>query len=450
MPTNPRQPTQQDVSQQGLANVRALVKWNRENCRPAEVTTSPGTMGSVGVVGAGLMGRAIAAIHVENDVPVVIVDADRQVLAEVEDQITAELATGMPEPEARKLVSRLVRTSERATAIAQCDMVIESIVENLSKKQTLLAELEQHLAANSLLVSNTSTIPITRLASRLDDPSRFCGYHFFHPARRRPLLEIIRGEQTSPRALDVAVDCARAVDKIPIVVKDGPGFLVNRLLMPYMGEGLDLLLEGATIEQVEEAATSFGMAFGPIRLLDEIGLDTALHGGWVLGEAFPDRIVASPLLVAMVKAGRLGRKTSAGFFSYNNSQPHSDSQPHNAPAHETLRIIDQWAGTPRTHSTESITHRLLLPMLIEATRILQQGLVRDARDVDLGLLFGAGFPHCRGGLLYWADELSAARVVQMLKPLQRLGRRGLATPMLLEMANSGGRFYDPPLPKPIS
>jgi 3-hydroxyacyl-CoA dehydrogenase len=187
------------------------------------------------------------------------------------------------------------------------------------------------------------------------------------------------------------------------------------------------------------------MAKGPLRLLDEIGLDTVLQGGWTLAEAFPERIAASPLLVAMVKAGRLGVKAGAGFFSYPS--PAQLSGPEATPAAETTaeaivgKLIAAWAKPSQAHTRHSITARLLLPMVLEATRILEENKVRDPRDVDLAVLFGLGFPASRGGMLWWADTLGARRVLEMLKPLRQLGPRMQPTRVLQDLARSHGHFY---------
>jgi 3-hydroxyacyl-CoA dehydrogenase/enoyl-CoA hydratase/3-hydroxybutyryl-CoA epimerase/3-hydroxyacyl-CoA dehydrogenase/enoyl-CoA hydratase/3-hydroxybutyryl-CoA epimerase/enoyl-CoA isomerase len=234
---------------------------------------------------------------------------------------------------------------------------------------------------------------------------------------------------------------------MPIVVQDGPGFLINRMLLPYLGEALELLLEGVSLGSLEEAAATFGMAKGPLRLADEIGLDTVLHGGWVLAEAFPERITASPLLVAMVKAGRLGYKSGAGFFSYPSpdqlSGPEVQAAGPEAKTAEQIvaEIVHQWARPPQRHTTHSITARLLLPMVLEATRVLQENKVRDPRDVDLAAIFGLGFPASRGGPLWWADTLGPSRILEMLRPLQPLGPRTQPTAMLRDMARSHGHFY---------
>jgi len=422
-----------------LANVHALMEWNRRDSGINRLPANSSQIHSVGIVGAGIMGSAIAATHVRRNRPVVINDADRSVLDTAPEKIAAELADEAPAAEVQRLVTRLVQPTTDPARLGQCDLVIESIVETLPAKQRLFAALQPHLGNGTTLASNTSTIPIQRLAAVLTERSNFCGFHFFHPVRGRPLVEIIRGPQTSDRTIASVVAHGKAIDKLPIVVGDGPGFLVNRLLLPYLCEALDLLLEGAGVEAVEQAATAFGMAKGPLRLLDEIGLDTTLQGGWVLSEAFPDRIAASPLLVAMIKAGRLGQKSGAGFFSYDG-----EPSEHGAvrPDPEVERIIASWVRPPQRHTPRSITVRLLLPMLLEATRILQEGKVRDPRDIDLGVLFGLGFPDWRGGLLWWADTLGAKRVIEMLKPLAKLGARCHTTSLLHEMAAEGRRFYE--------
>jgi len=224
--------------------------------------------------------------------------------------------------------------------------------------------------------------------------------------------------------------------KSPIVVNDGPGFLVNRLLLPYMAEAVELMLDGASIRDIEKAAKAFGMPMGPITLYDVVGLDTALFAGKVMHEAFPDRVVPSPLLADLVKAGRLGQKSGAGFFAYQDKKRRGQPDPQLEP------IVEPLLREPQQLTIEQITTRLFMPMLLEATRVLEDKIVRDARDVDLGLIFGIGFPPFKGGLMAWADTLGAKQVVEQLKPLDALGERMRPTPMLLEMAGSGKKFYE--------
>ena len=307
----------------------------------------------------------------------------------------------------------------------------------------------------------------------MPSPERFCGLHFCHPVRERPLVEIVRGAKTGDETIATLVAHAKAIDKLPIVVADGPGFLVNRLLLPYLAEALELLMEGASIEMIENAALEFGMAKGPFRLMDEIGLDTTLQAGWSMAAAFPDRIPISPLLVALIKLGRLGQKSGAGFFSYADpaSTKAIDSKGtvpfslaklgHPQPDPATIEIVARWVKTAHHHSAENIILRLLLPMILEATRILEEGGVwhghparegcghwqdasgtqRDPRDIDLCVIFGLGFPARRGGLLWWADTIKPAALLEMLRPLEPIGPRWQPTRLLLEMAAQGRRFY---------
>ena len=443
--------TEQASTERALENVRRLVQRNRQHSGIERSSAQPRPVRSVGIIGAGMMGSALAAIHVKRNLPVVITDTDPRVLEGAEDRIVEELSHEMrggeipgdeaPAAQPRQLVKRLVHPTTTEAVFSQCALVIESILETLPAKRKLYARFEPHLNDRAILASNTSTIPIGQLVEGLANPDRFCGLHFFHPVRRRPLLEIVCGGQTGDVAIATAVAHAKAIDKMPIVVDDGPGFLVNRLLIPYLAEALDLLLEGAAIEEIETAAKDFGMAKGPLQLLDEIGLDTTLRAAWVLAAAFPERIVSSPLLVSMIKAGRLGRKSGAGFFSYGNRRVDSTLGKRDE---KVGQIIAQWAGPPQPHSPHSIVLRLLLPMVLEATRMLEEGKIRDPRDIDLGAIFGLGFPASNGGLLWWADTLGAAQVVEMLRPLERLGPRTQTTNLLQKMAKTGSRFYDRP------
>ena len=319
--------------------------------------------------------------------------------------------------------------------VAASDLVIEAIIEDIELKRKLLNRLEPLLRPNAILASNTSTIPITTLAKDLKRPEQFCGIHFFNPVRRMKLVEVISGEQTSAETIATATAYAKRVGKMPIVANDGPGFIVNRLLFPYMNESLELLCDGASIAEIERAAVKFGMPMGPISLYDMVGLDTAVYAGITMWKAFPDRTVTSPLLPQMVKAGRYGQKNGLGFFSYKNKKGRAEPDP------ELAKFIEPHVRERRSFTQEEITNRLFLPMLLEGTRALQDNVARDPRDIDLGVIFGLGFPAFRGGLMFWADTVGAANVVEMLKPWEELGARMAPTESLLEMAASGSKFY---------
>ncbi|HVJ82972.1 MAG TPA: 3-hydroxyacyl-CoA dehydrogenase NAD-binding domain-containing protein, partial [Planctomycetia bacterium] len=269
--------------------------------------------------------------------------------------------------------------------LAAADLVVEAIYENAEAKRELYARLEKKLPAHAILCSNTSTIPISELAGGLARPEQFCGLHFFNPVRMMPLVEVIRGRATSDDTI----------------------------------------------------ATAFGMPMGPITLYDTVGLDVALHAGGVMRAAFPDRVVPSAILPAMVEAGRIGKKRIGGFFNYSGKRNDNGSD-----SPEAAAVIDAHRRGEKKFSPEELTDRLLLPMLLEATRLLEDGVAQSVRDVDLALIYGIGFPPFRGGLFFWADTLGAKAIVERLKAYESLGERFKPTKMLLEHAKSGKKFYD--------
>jgi len=391
-------------------------------------------VGRLGIVGAGMMGTAIAAAAARCGIRVLLVDHRPAARAAAPGRVAAEMAR-YDDPAPRSTAP--VETTGDLAALADCAVVLESVAESLPAKHALFARLEPCLAESAWLATNTSTLPIGRLASALARPERFCGLHFFHPVHARPLVEIVRGPATSPETLDAARRFVGALGRMSITTADAPGFLVNRLLQAHLGEALSLLVEGVPPERIERVATGFGMAKGPLALLDEIGLDTALAGGQVLHAAWPERVVASPVLVSLVKAGRLGRKSGAGFFTY----PHGEAPARPAADPVALEKIAQWAEPAEPPGDARLLDRLLLGMVVEAARLLDEGVVAGPREVDLGTLFGLGFPAARGGLLYWADTRGAAELVGRLSPLRALGPRFQPPPRLLEMARTGRRFH---------
>ncbi|MFZ5829736.1 MAG: 3-hydroxyacyl-CoA dehydrogenase NAD-binding domain-containing protein [Planctomycetota bacterium] len=436
------------MAERGRAHIQELAARNRADLGFDGTAVSAQAIGSVGVIGAGLMGAAIAAEEVLHDVSVTIHDADRRVLCDLPNRLAALLQPELANAEAAAKVAERLKPSIALGPAVDCDLVVESIIETFAAKARLFAQIEPRLKPGAVLATNTSTIPVGRLAAGLEDPTRFCGLHFCHPVRQRPLVEIVRGPRTSNETIATLVTHMKALGRMPVVVQDGPGFLVNRLLLPYLGEALELLLEGAVPEEVERAAVSFGMAMGPLTMLDEIGLDTTLQAGWNLSEAYPERVAASPLLVAMVKNGCLGRKSGIGFYRY--APPNSsvaggcaaDESPAQRVIDENVRlVVSQWARSPQRHTSHSIAMRLFLPMVLEATRILEENKVRSPGDIDLAVVFGLGFPESRGGLLWWADTLGPMRIVEMLRQLDSLGPRAAPTPLLRDLARRAGRFY---------
>jgi 3-hydroxyacyl-CoA dehydrogenase/enoyl-CoA hydratase/3-hydroxybutyryl-CoA epimerase/3-hydroxyacyl-CoA dehydrogenase/enoyl-CoA hydratase/3-hydroxybutyryl-CoA epimerase/enoyl-CoA isomerase len=427
-----------------LLNVFFLRDRNKKDPGAAE-NVKPAKIASAGVVGAGVMGQGIAAANVKRGIPVALMDADQAALARGVQGVLNEVAYNKHirglDAERAVALAPLVNGTLSDAELCRADLVIEAIVENHDAKQQLFARLETRLDDDTILCSNTSTIPITRLGAGLVHPERFCGLHFFNPVRQMPLVEVIRGKKTSDATIATAVAYAKALGKSPIVMNDGPGFLVNRLLLPYMNEAALLLCAGASIAEVERAAKAFGMPMGPITLYDVVGLDVAVHAGRTMLEAFPDRVVPAPILAMLVDHGRLGQKAGRGFFDYAASK--STKPPRGIDSDEVAHLIDECRnGELRKFTPDELTDRLFLPMLVEATRVLEDGLVRDARDVDLALIFGIGFPPFRGGLLFWADQVGAAQIVEKLKSYTTLGKRFEPTAMLTRLAQTNSKFYD--------
>ncbi len=406
---------------------------------------SPKKIASIGVVGAGVMGQGIAAANVKRGIPVALMDADQAALARGVQGVLSEVAYNkqIKGPDVKRAVelAPLVNSTFSDIELSHSELIVEAIIEKPEAKQHLFARLEPLLADDTILCSNTSTIPITQLATGLEHPERFCGLHFFNPVRQMPLVEVIRGKQTSDETVATAAAYARALGKSPIVMNDGPGFLVNRLLLPYMNEAALLLGEGARIKDIERAAKDFGMPMGPITLYDVVGLDVAVHAGRTMAGAFPERVVAAPIVERLFELGRIGQKVGKGFFDYG--PPKSGKPPKGADSAEAAQLIEACSSSEKKKfSLEEITDRLFLPMLVEATRVLEDKIVADVRDVDLGLIMGIGFPPFRGGLFFWADQVGAAPIVEKLRRYASLGKRFEVTPMLAKVAERGGRFYD--------
>ena len=422
-----------------LINVFFLTDRNKRDTGLSHNDTIPQKIGYVGVIGAGIMGSGIAAANLKQEVPVALHDASSDALKagarNVLEEATYSKKSKGPDPQRALSLGPLLAVSHHVRELADCDLVVEAVVENIDVKKRLLSQLEPQLDVQAILSSNTSTIPITKLAEDLSRPDRFCGLHFFNPVRRMKLVEVIRGKKTSDQTVATTVAYAKRLGKMPIVVNDGPGFLVNRLLFPYMNEAIELLCDGASMLEIDKAAVAFGMPMGPIALYDMVGLDTAMYAGKTMWEAFPDRIVASPIIPAMVKAGRLGQKSKLGFYSYQGKKGKAQSDP------AADAIAANYRRGDAKFSKDQIADRLILPMLLEATRVLEEKLVRDVRDVDLGLVFGIGFPPFRGGLLFWADAVGLDQILKRLEPLSPLGKRMQPTPLLVEMAKAGKKFY---------
>jgi len=423
-----------------LLNVFFLQDANKKDPGVADRSIEPRKIESVSVIGAGVMGQGIAAAHVKRKIPTSVTDANEEALARGLSAILEEVSYNkrIKSSDVERAVefAPLLGGTVSAGELASADLVIEAVVENAEVKKKLFGEFEGRLRDDAILASNTSTIPITELAADLAHPERFCGMHFFNPVRKMPLVEVIRGDRTSDATVAAVVAHAKALGKSPIVVQDGPGFLVNRVLLPYMNEAVQLLTEGAEMKAVDKAARKFGMPMGPLALFDVVGIDVAVHAGRVMQEAFPDRTVHSGLLDAMLEEGRLGQKSGRGFFQYGGKKGKAEPDP------DVDAFIARFRREEKEFSPPELTDRLFLPVLLEATRILEDGLVRKPQDIDLALIYGIGFPPFRGGLLFWADSLGAEALLERLELLTPLGKRYEPTETLQKMAAGGRKFYD--------
>jgi 3-hydroxyacyl-CoA dehydrogenase/enoyl-CoA hydratase/3-hydroxybutyryl-CoA epimerase/enoyl-CoA isomerase len=405
----------------------------------SSANVQPKTVQQVGIIGAGTMGSGIALAHIRRGIPTLILDKVPAALEKgVHNIITKGLQSrvtrGRMSPDEAAVALTRLSTSMTLNALADRDVVIEAITENEEAKVGVYRQLQKVLQPNALLASNTSAISITRMAQAVERPENFAGMHFFNPVDRMQLVEVIRGDKTSDETVVTLVALAKRIGKTPIVVRDCPGFLVNRILFPYLNESLVLLQEGANPRAIDKAATDFGMPMGPITLYDLVGLDTSLHAGNVINSAFADRAAPTRILAELVAAGRLGQEYGAGFYSYAKGSRGVDD-----PAFEA--ILAKCRTGQRQISPEEITDRLFLPMLIEASRVLSEGIVRDPGDVDMGLILGIGFPAFRGGILRWADSLGLAKVLEKLKPYEHLGPRFHPTEQMRQLAAEGKGFY---------
>jgi 3-hydroxyacyl-CoA dehydrogenase/enoyl-CoA hydratase/3-hydroxybutyryl-CoA epimerase/3-hydroxyacyl-CoA dehydrogenase/enoyl-CoA hydratase/3-hydroxybutyryl-CoA epimerase/enoyl-CoA isomerase len=404
----------------------------------ADPSVKPRPVERVGVVGAGLMGAGISGAHIRRGIPTVMLD---EIAAALEKGIAANakvlqtrVQIGRLKPEeVVAALARLTSSSNRAL-LADRDVVIEAIVENEAAKAKLYQELQPILKPDVILASNTSTISITRMARSVANPERFAGMHFFNPVDRMQLVEVIRGERTDDKTVATLVALAKRIGKSPIVVRDCPGFLVNRILFPYLNESLVLLEEGADPRAIDRAATDFGMPMGPVTLNDLVGLDTSLFAGRVVNAAFADRAKTTRILDDLVAVGRLGQKSGAGFYNYAKGSRGTDD-----PAF--VAILERVRTGRRAFTAEELTDRLFLPMLVEASRVLTEGVVREPADVDMGLLLGLGFPAFRGGILRWADTLGLPAVLDRLKLYEGLGPRFHPTEQMRRLAADGKGFY---------
>lgn len=390
------------------------------------------------VLGAGIMGGGIAQLVAhEADVPVRMKDINHQALASgmthasgLFDRLVKRHR--LDTPGARRKMAMISPTLDYS-GFRNVDLVVEAIVEKLEVKQSVFAEVATHVRDDAVLASNTSSLSIAKIGARTPHPERVVGMHFFNPVHRMPLVEVIAAEGSAPWAVNTVFELTRKLGKTPVLVRDTPGFLVNRLLMFYSAEALWLLDEGYRIEDLDRAMTDWGMPVGPMALTDEVGIDVANKVAHILHEAFADRLSFPAWLDRLGEDGRLGTKNGKGIYRYEGKERKEPD-----PAVYALLGLHPKVSDP---DPGRIADRMVLPMVDEAARCLDEQVVRTAGELDLALIFGTGFPPFRGGLCRWADQQGLHQIIATLERLaSSVDDRFQPSEALRRTAEAGG-FY---------
>ncbi len=415
----------------GLINNFFLGDHNRKHPGLVDLSLTSRKIERVGIVGAGLMGRLIAMSNLNAGIEVVLLDSDNS---------RAQAVAGELENDKTK-----IETADTFQAFSTCNLVIETAVENSEIKKTILAKIEAAVPGTTLIATNTSAIPVTELAEGMKHPDRFCGVHFCHPTLMM-LVEVIRGEQTADETVADAVAYNRSIRKMPVAVADRAGFVVNRLLSALLDQSLRLFGEGHSLMSIDGAMRQFGFESGPFEMVDIIGADTCLHAGQSMWTAGLKCVSKSLVLPRLVKLGRTGRKSGAGFYKYETPGSLPTLDP------DVLPILEPYvsgslspnselqSGEPEAR-TRWIIESVLAATALEASRILDDEIVADHRDIDLAIINGFSFPKHEGGILFWADRQGAANIVETLEEIAATEPRLSPTERLIEMSRTGSRFY---------
>ena len=393
---------------------------------------------TVGVIGAGFMGAGIATVAIERGITVRLADPNK-------DSVGRALKHSR-EFFQKKLDRRRIKSFEMTQKLAhlspglstnglgRVDIVIEAVFEDLKLKQSLLKQIEDLGGEDFIFASNTSALPISKIASLAKHPDRVIGMHFFSPVEKMPLLEVVITDKTADWVTARTVELGQELGKQVIVVRDGPGFYTTRALSFFLNEAALILAEGAPIEQIDQALTDFGFPVGPITLIDEVGIDVGMHVLETISSAFPDRMVMPQSLAPIADSGRLGRKNNKGFYLYEDGK--KGRVDHGV--YELLGLTPNGASVEE----EEILERCLLVFINESVRCLEEGILACAYDGDVGAVFGLGFPPFWGGPFKYIDHVGAASIVARLRKLEPLhGGRFRPSALLVQHADKQLRFF---------
>ncbi|MFN8369661.1 MAG: 3-hydroxyacyl-CoA dehydrogenase NAD-binding domain-containing protein [Bacteriovoracaceae bacterium] len=392
-----------------------------------------------GVLGAGTMGGGIAWLFADNNQKPYMKDLNKEALElglkQAAQNFSGALKRKKMSQDEFERKQRSIKAVTNFDGFKQVDLIIEAIVENIDIKKKVFAETEKEVADDTIITSNTSSLSVEEMSKALEKPERFCGLHFFNPVHMMPLVEIITHSKVSAQTLESVHKWVTGVKKTPIIVKDGPGFLVNRILMPYLNEAAYLLEEGVSIEAIDKACLDFGMPMGPCRLMDEIGIDVGVKVGKIMYAALGERARACELSHKVSDLKCLGKKNGKGFYLYDENGKVGAINP------EVTAILPT---TPKVLDETAIQMRLFLPMINEAAQILDEKIVENASTVDLGLIYGIGFPPFKGGLLKYADSEGLDRILGALEKYAAEVNKDRYSPVpyLKKLVNDKKKFYD--------
>lgn len=397
------------------------------------------------VLGAGIMGGGIAYQSALKGVPVLMKDIAQPSLDlgmnEASKLLNKSLSRGRIDGFKMAGILASITPSLHYAGIENSDVIVEAVVENPKVKAAVLSEVESYVNDDTVITSNTSTIPINLLAKSLKRPENFCGMHFFNPVHRMPLVEIIRGEHTSDETINRVVAYAAKMGKSPIVVNDCPGFFVNRVLFPYFGGFSKLLSDGADFTKIDKIMErQFGWPMGPAYLLDVVGIDTAHHAQAVMAQGFPERMGKSErdAIDALFEADKYGQKNGSGFYSYSVDKR---GKPKKTFSEDILPVLADVCSAPNEFDDQTIVERMMVPMINEVVLCLQENIIASPQEADMALVYGLGFPPFRGGVFRYLDSIGIAEFVEMTKKYADLGAMYQAPQLLIDMAAKGETFY---------
>lgn len=399
----------------------------------------PTKVKKVGVLGGGLMGGGIAYVTATKaKVPARIKDIRSEGIANAirysYDILNKRVKRKIMLKSKMQQQLALLTGATDYSGFGSADMVIEAVFEDLGLKQQMVADVEANCKETTIFASNTSSIPITQIAEKAARPENVIGLHYFSPVDKMPLAEVIAHEKTSDKTISTTVEFAKRQGKTPVVVKDGAGFYVNRILAPYMNEAACVLLAGEPIDHIDKSLVKFGFPVGPVKLLDEVGIDVGTKIIPFLVEQFGDRFVAPGAFDKVLEDDRKGKKNGRGFYSYEGKKPGKDVD---ESLYDLLGISPQ-----KSMSGDTIAERTVFMMLNEAARCLDEGVIRNARDGDIGAIFGIGFPPFLGGPFNYMDTLGLEHVVNRLTHYsETVDAKFAPADILVKMAEGGETFY---------